>query len=181
MSLALVSFLVGGGEEPFNEAYYATAAQVIPLLLATAVATRIWSEHKDVPVERNLISILVVIFAVAGEYVAFSALSSRETPSHYEDVAIGMSIALSGGLVALNLLAEPVKAIGSRIPERHHGLVGNGLVIIYFLCVAVIAKFRPDPSVVITAAAFAVAIGFILLGIWRDNEGWIKRWRRRDN
>lgn len=176
----LLSSLFGGSGEPFNEAYYATAAQVIPLLLATAVATRIWSEHKGVPVERNLISILVVIFAVAAEYVAFSALSSRQTPSNYEDVAIGISIALSGGLVALNLLAEPVKAIGSRIPERHHGLVGNGLVIIYFLSVAVIAKFRPDPSAVITAVAFGVGIGLILLGFWRDNEGWIKR-RRRDD
>jgi hypothetical protein len=165
-------------EQGFNETYYATVAQVIPILLVAAVATRIWSEHKGVPVERNLISIAVVMFALAGEYVAIAALSAREAPDHYENVAVAVSLMLSGSLIVFNLLAEPLHAIASRLPERWHDASWNVLVTAYFAVAAAVIYFRPPATVVITAAAFVVVLGLVLLGFWRDTEGWISRRRR---
>lgn len=166
-------------EQGFNETYYSTAAQVIPILLAAAVATRLWSEHKGVPVERNLISIAVVMFALAGEYVAIAALSVQETPDYFENVAVAASLILSGSLVVLNLLAEPLRAMASRLPERWHDAAWTTAGIVFIVAAVAVNYFELQATVVVTAAAFGVVIGLVLLGFWRDNEGWISRRRRR--
>jgi hypothetical protein len=152
----------------FNATYYATVAQVIPVLFLAAVASRYWDGHEHVLPERNVALLAVVAVAFVGELSALEALSTQEKPSSIENLAITFGYILPALFVFLNFGAGPWIALTASWPERlkKHGQDIYAAVVL--ISVALYFVFDVDPGELLAAAAVVLIVAPSVIKLARD-------------
>lgn len=105
--------------ETFNANYYSTVAQVIPVFLLFAVATRFFKDKAAsvLPPHMNLLLIVMVLSGVWGEASALTALRDKRDPSDLEDMVIIWAIVLPMIFILAESLLEPASSVIRDIPS----------------------------------------------------------------
>jgi hypothetical protein len=97
--------------------YYSTAAQVIPVLfLAALIQDRVMGDVKQRAPENQLALLSIIVLAAVGEFTAIVVLSEDRTPTQFESIVVGASVALLF-LPILIRAAEPlVEGVSKGLP-----------------------------------------------------------------
>lgn len=106
--------------ETFNAACYSVAAQVIPVLIFAAAASKWWRKQPDDPWHVNTMLVGVVLIALTGEAFAMKALQFERDASAFEDNVIGMAFGLPVVYVFLALAEDQVKVMLQQAPPALH-------------------------------------------------------------
>ena len=162
-------------QEVFNAAYYSTAAQVIPVFILAAAASRWWRKRTDDPWHINTMLVGVVLIALAGEAFAMKALQFQRGASTFENNVIGMAFGFPSVYVFLALAENQAKVMLQQLPPGF-SQVGMASVGPLRSCVTVgVLTFGLDPALFIAIAGLALFLGpvWILMA-----EEWLGRKRK---
>jgi hypothetical protein len=103
-----------------------TAHFLVPLLIIAVVAFRVWvrvrSQFGLQPIQRNRMTVRIVVFAILGVLLGFYALSAH-APNLLMGLCGGLVLGVALGLVGLNLTrfeVHPVKG-DCYVPNRYIG------------------------------------------------------------
>lgn len=168
-------------EDSFNTTYYATIAQIIPVLLLAAVATRYFRERAgELPVEHNILRLSVVLFAIWGEASCITALQNEDSPTRLEDMVIVWAVVLPMLMMAADLVPGPLAALIQSAPKR---LRAMGSVVFYLSVIAVVVLLVVGVNVVAVIAACLLLLLLLafVIPLVRDSP-WMRhrRAKRRD-
>lgn len=105
--------------ETFNASFYSTVAQVIPVFLIFAVATRFFGDKAAavLPLHMNLLLVVMVLSGVWAESSALTALRDEKAPSGLEDMVIIWAIVLPMIFILAESLPKPVASIIEDVPR----------------------------------------------------------------
>lgn len=156
--------------EAFNETYYATVAQIMPVLMLALLYDSYWRPGKVRSPGMGLVNIAVVIVFLLGEFVALNALSTGEEPSDWERAMISYGL-----IVPILRLFVPrfMQAVEDAFGDLHSklstaiqvGVIGTVTVLMILLFLGVV-ELRDWLLV-----AFFIALGLFGLGIQQlDSE-----------
>jgi hypothetical protein len=105
--------------DAFNASYYSTVAQVIPVFLLFALATRFFKEKAaaTLPVQLNLLLVVMVLSGIWAEASALTALRDQKGPSDLEEMVIIWAIVIPMLFIVVESVLEPASSIIEAIPE----------------------------------------------------------------
>lgn len=100
----------------YDEAFYSTAAQVIPILILALVFERRYFEARDDPAWVDLFLLSVLIALVGGEYFALAAVKADEPPGPFTEVLVAVALAWGGLALFVPLFRDRLRNLGQTLP-----------------------------------------------------------------
>jgi drug/metabolite transporter (DMT)-like permease len=140
-------------ESGSHASYYATAAQIIPVLFLAASGVALFRREQDRPVSSVLLLVMTAS-VVVGEAVALTALFTGSDPPSTARGSIVLALAIPLLVVAI-AVAEP------HAPAWLRRTVRTGAAMIAGSVLAVLVVFQPDLSGV-WSASLVIASAFVL-------------------
>jgi len=163
--------------ERFDDSFYATAAQVIPVLLLTLVfELRIGRRREDEEFGLSIWLMGTVLAMALGELAAFVALAQQKNLSPLGQVPIWLALIGGTMMIAAGPMLRRWEAVHAAVP------LGLSLALRYGLLLAltalvILATFGVVSDDVLPAFGAVVVLLIVLAAILVSDFG--PRWRRR--
>lgn len=161
------------GPGDFNDSYYSTAAQVIPVFMLVMLANEYWRHGlAGGDLVRALMNLSSLGFAVLGEMIALDALSSQVEPAKAGNLIILGAIILPILRISFPVIREILADLHRGLPAGLQSWIGWVVPLPIIVFVLLYEVFNDAVAqAVIGIALFAMYAGAAFLASREDRDG----------